>query len=200
MRVIKTMYNHHMLVVEVVNATKLKVIHYTGGHGGESLPESFQATGLGVTTSSSSGFCTIAKVIEEELSIIDLTNVELLKYPGKLAKYTGQAAISRAEEKIKEAKYHLLFNNCESFVNWCITDLKYSNQGEKAAENIAGVAAVGGVAAGIGGVVCAIAAAPVAAVLAPLGIAGVLFSTAIGITAKVAVDKYRLNNLLEHTD
>ena len=44
---------------------------------------------------------------------------------------------------IGEQEYNLFFNNCESFVNWIITDKRASEQGDTAVA--IGVAAVGAV-------------------------------------------------------
>ncbi|ACO73800.1 RND efflux system, outer membrane lipoprotein, NodT family [Laribacter hongkongensis HLHK9] len=35
-------------------------------------------------------------------------------------RYGTEASISRARQRLHEYRYHLLFNNCEHFVTWCI--------------------------------------------------------------------------------
>lgn len=36
--------------------------------------------------------------------------------------------VRRAESRLGEAGYHLLFNNCESFAKWCVTGEEKSRQ------------------------------------------------------------------------
>lgn len=139
-----------MLVVEVVDETYLKVIHYTGG---EALNPAAQAS-VGAKAVASSGICTIAEVREEIVEVDPSQDkVELLGYSAGVALYAGIRAIKRGREKIGEQCYNLFYNNCESFVNWCIADQNVTNQGEVAITTggiIAGVAAIaGGIGAGI---------------------------------------------------
>ena len=121
MRVKHSLYNHHMLVVEVVDYTSLKVIHYTGPTEANDIPEAVQATGHAITaaaTAMSSGFCMVAKVVEAIVRVHpEREIIELLEYPEGVTLYTKHRAIRRAKEKRGEQKYNLFFNNCESFVN-----------------------------------------------------------------------------------
>lgn len=42
--------------------------------------------------------------------------------------YGRKESVSRANERLGEAKYNILFNNCEQFVAWCIMGFGYSEQ------------------------------------------------------------------------
>ena len=124
-------YDHHMLVVCVIDSSRLIVIHYTG--------ELFSSSHVTVK--------------EEEVEInLKKKTIHLLQYPKGVAMYTGMDAVDRARTKLKEEKYNILWNNCESFVNWAITDKNQTNQGDRAARvggTVLGVAAVGAAAYGI---------------------------------------------------
>ena len=123
-------YHHHMLVVEVIDSSRLIVIHYTG-----ELFKSSRAT-----------------VVEEGIKI-NLTekNIHKLQYKKGVARYTGMKAVDRARTKLKEEKYNIFWNNCESFVNWAITGENQTNQGRAAlvGGTLLGVAAVGAAVFGI---------------------------------------------------
>lgn len=43
-------------------------------------------------------------------------------------KYSAKQIIERAKSRLGEDQYHLLNNNCEHFVNWCIYDEHKSSQ------------------------------------------------------------------------
>ena len=83
-----------------------------------------------------------------EINLTEKT-IHLLGYPEGDALYTGMDAVIRARTKLNEEKYNVLWNNCESFVNWAITDKNQTNQGELAIGIGIGVAAVGIAAFGI---------------------------------------------------
>ena len=134
-------YDHHMLVVEVIDSSHLIVIHYNGGEEGF-LTELFKDSRL------SHGR------VKEEVKEINLNEqtIQLLQYGEGVALYTGMDAVDRARTKLKEEKYNILWNNCESFVNWAITDKNQTNQGDRATVGVGialGVAAVGVAAFGI---------------------------------------------------
>lgn len=142
-RIHKGVYDHHLLVVEVINSTELIVIHYTENedHDGDKVVKGASASSS--LTGSKRG------IVKEETTNEDPTEkkVELLEYaePG-VAIYTGQEAIERARGRVGETNYSLLKRNCESFVNWVITDREETNQGELGTA----AAVVGGLALGIG--------------------------------------------------
>ncbi len=160
MRVQKSLYNHHMLVVEVVGYSTLKVIHYTESTEANDIPKAVQATGHAITaaaTAMSSGFCMMAKVVEAIVCVHpEREIIELLEYPEGVAIYTKHRAVRRAKEKRGEQEYNLLFNNCESFANWVITDKRVSEQGQTAAAIGVGAAVVVGAAVITGGLLYAL--------------------------------------------
>lgn len=49
-------------------------------------------------------------------------------------KYNASAIIERAYSRLNENQYNLLWNNCESFANWCTHDDIYSSQAAGLAE------------------------------------------------------------------
>lgn len=53
------------------------------------------------------------------------TTVYVKRYP---TSFVPDAVISRAESRLGERKYNLLFNNCEHFATWCKTGVNHSQQ------------------------------------------------------------------------
>jgi len=51
-------------------------------------------------------------------------------------RFSAQEAVHRAYSRLGENNYHLLFNNCEHFVNWCISGQHASRQIKKFTFNI----------------------------------------------------------------
>ena len=137
-RVCHAVYCHHMLVVKVIDDETLHVIHYTGSVE-PSVDKAVEVVATSFFGSSDTG------VVKEGDVPIDLEEykVELVEYddPGVVL-YKGQDAIERARTRVGEKDYHLLTKNCESFVNWTITGIEETSQGE--------TAIVAGAAAGVG--------------------------------------------------
>lgn len=74
----------------------------------------------------------------EETTLDDFASgrgLQVLEQP--TAKFGGKDIAERARERIGEDRYHVIFNNCEHFCNWCINDVKISKQVQR------GVTAVG---------------------------------------------------------
>jgi len=61
----------------------------------------------------------------------------------KKSRAEAVAVVARAERRLGEEGYNIVFNNCECFVRWCYEGSNYSRQGT------AGYAATGTVATGI---------------------------------------------------
>ena len=142
------LYYHHMLVVKVIDAKKLKVIHRTGYQNQDYFNS--LAAESGVASASLSSFSVslsdgIAAKIKEESVPLDPKEqiVELLEYvEPNVVKYNGKKAIMRARERVgQDTSFSVFFKNCESFVNWAITGQEVTNQGELGL--LAGGAAVG---------------------------------------------------------
>ncbi len=132
-----------MLVVAVRDKSHLIVIHYTGENG-SNMTDGVKA----VTSNLSSVSYEEGVVKEEEISLdVNKDTVELLEYPEGMAKYKGYAAIERGRDKISERKYNVFNNNCESLINWIITDNNQTNQGDIATAGVGVGLAVGVVAA-----------------------------------------------------
>lgn len=51
--------------------------------------------------------------------------IYIKKYP---VRYIPDTVIQRAESRLGEKQYNLLFNNCEHFANWCTTGVSHSQQ------------------------------------------------------------------------
>ncbi len=51
--------------------------------------------------------------------------------------FSRQTCVDRAHSRLGENNYHLLFNNCEHFVEWCIEDRHDSSQVNHAAATLA---------------------------------------------------------------
>lgn len=116
-------YRHHMIVVEVISRTRLRVIHYS--------------------KAANAGRATITK----EDIVIDPSNdvIYRINYD-RDESYTGQDAIDRALKRADETSYNLLFNNCESFCTWVKVNKNKSSQAETGMGLAAGAAVVGTVA------------------------------------------------------
>ncbi len=128
-------YDHHMLVIRGIHPHRntVLVIHYTK-HGGDTCGK------LGLDN----------KIIEEEKTITDKIVVAVYKDGAVIN--TPEQAIVRARSRTGEAKYNLFDNNCESFVNWALTEKNVTYQGDAAPMKIGGVvaaAAVVGVGVGV---------------------------------------------------
>lgn len=138
-------YSHHMLIVKVLDNTRVRVIHYNrrADKQGGNLPQSAQGVGLvSLALSSSSGsgslVSALAEVLEEEI-VLDLTEmkVELIEYNMTCHVHEGMRAIERARSRIGEKDYSLLSNNCETFINWVKINTATSKQVQDAASTIA---------------------------------------------------------------
>ena len=55
----------------------------------------------------------------------DARKVYIKRYP---LRYIPDTVIQRAESRLGERKYNIIFNNCEHFATWCLTGVGYSQQ------------------------------------------------------------------------
>ena len=70
--------------------------------------------------------------IIEEIDLKDFANeTEIFIRPYKNRKYSPDEAILRACLRLGEAQYHILHNNCEHFVEWCISGKHHSQQSRR---------------------------------------------------------------------
>lgn len=139
-------YSHHMMVVEVIDSSHVRVIHYTGVCEDATKAAVAEALMTAISSTSSGQ----SEIIEEKVEInLGNATVELLRYAHGVALYTGAEAIKRARSRLNEKQYNLATNNCECFINWAITGKSESGQVNKAV----GMAAVGvGLAVGVAAV------------------------------------------------
>lgn len=109
------LYNHHMLVIEVVDLScrRVRVIHYN-------TPEENKKGISGIGN----------KVIEEEVTVEE--DIEKAVYRDDVQIHNREAAIERARSRLHETDYKLFSNNCESFVNWALTGKDITDQGIEA--------------------------------------------------------------------
>ena len=95
----RTGYTHHGLYIG-----NQEVIHYEGKFGSDSGR--------------------IAKVTLAEFC--EGASCRVRDYP--LRVYGRKESVERANQRLGEARYNILFNNCEQFVAWCIMGFGYSEQ------------------------------------------------------------------------
>lgn len=72
-------------------------------------------------------------------------NVRIVRHPDSAS---PDEIMERAEGRLDERRYSLLFNNCEHFATWCVTGIATSKQVRRAAKTVAVSAAaivIGGV-------------------------------------------------------
>ncbi len=110
------LYDHHMLLTQVISASVVMVIHYTSAveganRGQEDSLSSFSWFG---------GNDGETGVITEEKIDMKPENLELLEYQDGMTRFTGEEAIERARQRLQEKEYGLMSNNCECFVNWAL--------------------------------------------------------------------------------
>jgi hypothetical protein len=68
----------------------------------------------------------------EEISLEEFAKgQEIHVKPHINRKYEADEAIIRASLRLGEAQYHILHNNCEHFVEWCISGLHQSSQSRR---------------------------------------------------------------------
>ena len=147
-------YDHHMLVIAVIDDVTLHVIHYTGEVADAAADSA--VTSFGSFASREDVDCEngegarggSAAVKEGKIKIqVRTEKVELLEYPEQrgLSLFSPDEAIERARSRLGEKEYGLFKNNCECFVNWAVTGIATSNQYESGKWSALFGAAVGAV-------------------------------------------------------
>jgi len=131
-RIRKMVYHHHMLVIRVIDPYRkiVRVIHYSD-------PEE---------DSTEKAMAKISGQILEEEEVI-WKPITLAVYKDHVDVFKPREAIRRARSRRGETEYELLSNNCESFVNWALTDEDVTDQG-KAVKT--GASAAVGIGLGVG--------------------------------------------------
>ena len=150
-------YDHHMLVIAVIDDVTLHVIHYTGEVADAAADSavtsfgSFGSFGGGEDVDCEGGGDTrggSAAVKEQKVRIqVRTEKVEVLEYPEQrgLSLFQPDEAIKRARSRLGEKEYGLFKNNYECFVNWAVTGIATSNQYESGRWSALFGAAVGAV-------------------------------------------------------
>ena len=131
-------YEHHCLCIGFSSDGSPKIIHYyntpsnasrtmssTGSLGsGTSLGK------LGIiqeTTLPDSGFITEDKLKAKEDDEFEWAMARVV-WPDEMRRYSVEEIVERAEKRKEETFYHLMKNNCESFVMWCLCGLNITLQ------------------------------------------------------------------------
>ena len=156
-RIKRPLYYHHMIVAAVHNDREITVIHFSGGREDTNATSEFRAE---MVASSFSSKGRGAEVREDRITYSeeDISNLEVLTYPEGVKLFKPEEAIRRARSRLGEGGYNVFFNNCESFVNWVLTNRRSSEQGDtalvhvtRAGSRIAAGAMVGGTVGSLGG-------------------------------------------------
>jgi hypothetical protein len=67
----------------------------------------------------------------EEVSLAEFSRGRAVTVKRTAGRFAGAAAVARARPRVGENFYRLLSNNCEHFVEWCITGVSRSFQVER---------------------------------------------------------------------
>ena len=137
-RIHQTGYQHHMLVIKVIDPyrNQVRVIHYASAGA-------VMAGKLG----KGNQILEVDKIITEP--------IERAVYKDDVSMWDAQEGVRRARSRKDETDYKLFSNNCESFVNWALTSVDVTDQGKTAPLKVAVGAAIGigAVAAGVGALI-----------------------------------------------
>lgn len=136
---------HHLLVVKVIDDEHVWVIHYTDSlsvpQNSKYKESSCAVNAIGAVVSNRT--YDAAQVVEQLRTVIVKEEVvQVLWYPRDVIVYKGEEAVERARSKLGEQEYSLVYNNCEHFVNWVVTDRSESSQIKTAGKMAAASAAV----------------------------------------------------------
>ena len=139
-RILKLVYDHHFVVLEVHDDNYLTIVHYNGKESLDSFlifPEIFISFGNYVVICGALfklGALFLAKVRKQKLKVdTKADKVQVLEYSSKETVFSIEEIVKRANSKIGKNEYNLFWNNCESFINWIIIGRQVSNQGKNAA-------------------------------------------------------------------
>lgn len=131
-------YEHHFLCIGFENNGQPKIIHY---YNTESILGRFFST-LGGGSGKSLGKMGMIQtmtlpndtlITEDQLQATKDEEWEMARvvWPDELRRYSVEKIIARAQSRLDEGSYHPMKNNCESFVMWCLCDLKISPQANR---------------------------------------------------------------------
>ena len=127
-------YEHHFICIGSDCEGRPKIVHYYNTSANASL-QMIPTSGLGSGTATEQlGIVQVMTLphkdfIKDENELqAEGREVERVVWPEELRRFSVREVISRALERKDEKFYHLLKNNCESFVMWCLCGLKVSLQ------------------------------------------------------------------------
>ncbi len=140
MRIVRSIYDHHMVVIEVIDETHVKVVHFNN----KRIYDFFLRFPNAVITFNNFaaiigalfkfGILFPAEIREQEIAIdADGEEVQVLEYGKGEVVFSREEIVRRARSEVGSRDYNLFWNNCESIINWLIIGRPVSKQGEKAA-------------------------------------------------------------------
>ena len=136
-RLVRSFYSHHMLLVEVLSKTHIRVIHYTSANPNDRIvaatPECLQCAlgGLACTGGKNIFVQGFTMVREEEVALDPIKeNVQIVTYGDKMPVFSPAEAIRRGRKRIGEQDYHFFNNNCETIIHEILTGKSESWQGD----------------------------------------------------------------------
>ena len=108
-------FQHHMLVINVIDpcTKEVRVIHCAN----PGKIKAGQIVGLN------------NKVFKEGITITGI--IERAMYKNDVSMVSVPEGISRARSRLSETDYNIFNNNCESFVNWAVTNRNVMDQGQR---------------------------------------------------------------------
>lgn len=128
-------YEHHFLCIGFGSKGEPEIIHY---YNTESNFMRFVST-VGCGSGKSLGklgmiqemtLPDVALITEDQLQATEDQEWKMARvvWPDELRRYSVEEIIERARKRKDEDSYHLMKNNCESFVMWCLCGLNISPQ------------------------------------------------------------------------
>lgn len=136
-RLVRSFYSHHMLLVEVLSKTHIRVIHYTAADPNDRIvaatPECVQCACAGLVCTGGKNIFVqgFTMVREEEVALDPIKeNVQIVTYGDKIPVFSPAEAIHRGRKRIGEQDYHFFNNNCETLIHEILTGKSESWQGD----------------------------------------------------------------------
>ena len=139
-RIVRLIYNHHFVVMDVHDDNYVTVVHYNAKAELDSFlifPEIFIAFAnyfIIIGSICKFGILLPAQVRKQKIKVNPKSEtVQILRYSPNETVFSKTDILKRANSKIGHNEYNLFWNNCESFINWITIGKSVSNQGKNAA-------------------------------------------------------------------
>ena len=139
MRIVRSIYDHHMIAVEVKDSRRLTVIHFNAKKMfdfANFMPEFIQAiTNIGALIGGflKCGIMVVAKVRKQTLYVNTTSEtVQVLGYLPNEKVFDKAEILERAHQNLGRTDYNLFSNNCESMINTMAIGRPASNQTKNA--------------------------------------------------------------------